>query len=256
MFKAPYVFSILIAIGLVSVAYGTYIEVKAGKDLGIVYLKTGTIDLAYEFNTHPNNGNEERAPQGNSLTLIVTDSNGTVLFRNSIDGVTGWYHATFFNAFDGYVHIWAKGHHSQVGMGDFELNQNTTITGGDAPPAGVVDSGTTTPGTGSSAGTPTTPPPPTAAATPRPPEIHAVIISGQSDPSKILRGNVHLVGGLIALGRQPGVPGTWDPGVTITPDAELVTGQKVPPITPNLFDVRITRYEISATLEAPSATGP
>jgi hypothetical protein len=80
-----------------------------------------------------------------------------------------------------------------------------------------------------------------------------VIISGQSDPTKILRGNVHLVGGLIALGRQPGTPGTWDPGVTITPDAELVTGQKVPPVTPNLFDVRITRYEISATLDAPSA---
>ena len=230
-----------------------YVQVKVGKDQGTVYLKAGTVDLAYEFNIYGDTDTNDLPDSGNGLTIFVADSIGDTLFRNTIPGGTGWYHATFNNPADGYVKFWGKGLFKGNTSVPYILHDDTTITGGDTPPA-ASDGGTAPAGAASSSDAPTNPPS-VPAATPRPPEIHAVIISGQSDPSKILRGNVHLVGGVIALGRQPGNPGTWDPGVTITPDAELVTGQKVPPITPNLFDVRITRYEISATLDAPSAAG-
>ena len=222
-----------------------------GKNKGSVYLKAGKIDLAYEFNDYGDVDTNDISYGGNGFTIFVNDSTGATLFRNEIWSASGWYHATFYNPADGFVSFWGKGVVKIDVSVPYILHDDTTITGGDTPPAGS-DGGTAPAGAASSSGAPTNPPS-VPAATPRPPEVHAVIISGQSDPTKILRGNVHLVGGLIALGRQPGTPGTWDPGVTITPDAELVSGQKVPPVTPNLFDVRITRYEISATLEPPSS---
>jgi hypothetical protein len=84
-------------------------------------------------------------------------------------------------------------------------------------------------------------------------EVHAVIISGLSDPAQIVRGNVNLVGGVIALGSGDqntlGFAGRWDPNLKITPDPELLNGDKIPPLTPNVFDVRIMHYEIQATIE-------
>jgi hypothetical protein len=237
---------------------GAYLQVLAGKNPLSVRLKAGWVDLTFGFNTHADSNGDDVEANGRSVTIIVQDLQGHWIFRQTPPSAFGWYHGRFYNPEDQVVSIWARGAFailpSQGGGIYRSLNANGTLVGGDA----VDSNGNNNPGVAENSPSATPPPttaPPAAVAPPRPPEIHAVIISGQSDPTKILRGNVHLVGGLIALGRQPGTPGTWDPGVTITPDSELITGQKVPPITPNLFDVRITRYEISATLDAPPAAG-
>jgi hypothetical protein len=108
-----------------------------------------------------------------------------------------------------------------------------------------------------SPGPPTTttpePVPPTTVSPPaRRAQIHAVIVSNLSDPSQVLSGNVNLTGGIVALGppTPSQKPGRWDPNVQITPDPDLLNGSKIPPIVPNVIDVRITHYEVSATIES------
>jgi hypothetical protein len=83
-------------------------------------------------------------------------------------------------------------------------------------------------------------------------QIHAVIVSNLSDPSQVLSGNVNLTGGIIALGppTPSQKPGRWDPNVQITPDPDLLNGSKIPPLVPNVIDVRITHYEVTATIES------
>ena len=117
-------------------------------------------------------------------------------------------------------------------------------------PGGPEEPGTFSPG------------PPTPAAEPVPPttgvpparraQIHAVIVSNLSDPSQVLSGNVNLTGGIIALGppTPSQKPGRWDPNVQITPDPDLLNGSKIPPLVPNVIDVRITHYEVTATIES------
>jgi hypothetical protein len=84
---------------------------------------------------------------------------------------------------------------------------------------------------------PGAPPPPAHRA-----QIHAVIVSNLSDPSQVLSGNVTLTGGIIALGppTESKKPGRWDPRVRIIPDPDLLNGSKIPPLVPNVIDVRIT----------------
>jgi hypothetical protein len=86
-------------------------------------------------------------------------------------------------------------------------------------------------------------------------KIHAVIISGLSDPAKVIASpNVMLTGGIVALGKNPisGNPSTWSPGLQIVPDYGLLTGEKIPPVTPNLVDVRIVRQEVTADFPSPN----
>jgi hypothetical protein len=86
--------------------------------------------------------------------------------------------------------------------------------------------------------------------------IHAVIISGLSDPAKVIASpNVTLTGGVIALGKNPTIPATpstWSPGLRIVPDYALLTGEKIPPVTPNILDVRIVRQEVTADFLSPN----
>jgi hypothetical protein len=86
--------------------------------------------------------------------------------------------------------------------------------------------------------------------------IHAVIISGLSDPAKVIASpNVTVSGGVIALGKNPtppAIPSTWSPGLRIVPDYALLTGEKVPPVTPNILDVRIVRQEVTADFPSPN----
>jgi hypothetical protein len=81
-----------------------------------------------------------------------------------------------------------------------------------------------------------------------------VIVSSLSDPSQVLTGNVNLTGGIVALGppdpTSPQIAGRWDPNVRITPDPELLNGDKIPPLVPNVIDVRIMHHEVSATMES------
>jgi hypothetical protein len=119
--------------------------------------------------------------------------------------------------------------------------------GGNPVPAGSEEAGTFSPA-------PPTPPPEPGPGVPsaRRAQIHAVIVSNLSDPSQVLSGNVNLTGGIIALGppTPSQKPGRWDPNVQITPDPDLLNGSKIPPLVPNVIDVRITHYEVTATIES------
>jgi len=125
--------------------------------------------------------------------------------------------------------------------------------GGNPVPAGPEAPGTFSPG-------PPTPPPEPGPGVPstRRAQIHAVIVSNLSDPSQVLSGNVNLTGGIIALGppTPSQKPGRWDPNVQITPDPDLLNGSKIPPLVPNVIDVRITHYEVTATIESQGSVSP
>jgi hypothetical protein len=102
------------------------------------------------------------------------------------------------------------------------------------------------------------PPPPPSAPGGAPANIHAVIVSGLSDPAKVIvSSNVTLTGGIVALGKNGAPPSTssaWSPGLKIIPDYALLTGEKIPPVTPNIIDVRIVRQEVSADFPSQSAS--
>jgi hypothetical protein len=88
--------------------------------------------------------------------------------------------------------------------------------------------------------------------------IHAVIISGVQSPWDAISkapgvGHVTLTGGLISLGRtpQPGEPiaGRKPPAfLKIIPDPKLLNGSIIPPIVPNVIDVRIVGYSVTAEM--------
>ena len=59
---------------------------------------------------------------------------------------------------------------------------------------------------------------------------------------------------MAALGKANAAGGTvsaWSPGLRIFPDYDLLTGTKIPPVTPNILDVRIVRQQVQA--DFPSA---
>ena len=149
------------------------------------------------------------------------------------------------------------------GVPDTAPLQNSIANSAGAEPVPGSPRVSRNPGNPGSRGSPGSPgrepnsaPPPPTAETPAKTraEIHAVIVSGLADPSQVLRGNVHLTGGIVALGSPdssaPQPPGRWDPNVKITPDPELLNGNKIPPLVPNVIDVRIMHHEVSATMES------
>ena len=99
-------------------------------------------------------------------------------------------------------------------------------------------------------------PPPPSAPGGAPSNIHAVIVSGLSDPAKVIVSpNVTLTGGIVALGKNGSSPSTssaWSPGLKIIPDYALLTGEKIPPVTPNIIDVRIVRQDVTADFPSPN----
>jgi hypothetical protein len=85
-------------------------------------------------------------------------------------------------------------------------------------------------------------------------EINAVIISAAQSPWDAIRRttgvrNVVVTGGIIALGKTPiagEVPGggpqpAW---LRLIPDLDLCSGKKIPPVVPNLIDIRIMNCPI------------
>jgi hypothetical protein len=84
-----------------------------------------------------------------------------------------------------------------------------------------------------------------------------VIISGLSDPTQVISSsNVTVTGGIVALGKDgsasPSSAGS--PGLRIVPDYALLTGEKIPPVTPNILDVRIVRHEVTAAFPVTEST--
>jgi hypothetical protein len=86
--------------------------------------------------------------------------------------------------------------------------------------------------------------------------IHAVIVSGAMTPWDAIGkvpgvGTVTVTGGIVALGTTPirGEPpggGPQPSWLRLVPDLNLLDGSVIPPVVPNVIDVRITRYSIEA----------
>jgi len=119
----------------------------------------------------------------------------------------------------------------------------TDPRGGEEPTAGLTVTGGVGAGPGGSV-------PPTEGALPEPVdvEIDAVIVSGANSPwGAVQRApgvrNVTVVGGIIALGKTP-LPGEPPPGspqpawLRVVPDLRLVDGSVIPPVVPNIIDIR------------------
>jgi hypothetical protein len=79
-------------------------------------------------------------------------------------------------------------------------------------------------------------------------EIDAVIVSGANSPwGAVQRApgvrNITVVGGIIALGKTP-LPGEPPPGspqpawLRVLPDLRLLNGSVIPPVVPNIIDIR------------------
>ena len=89
-----------------------------------------------------------------------------------------------------------------------------------------------------------------------PTKLNTVIISAFPNPEKILTGGreISLTGGIIALGTATGSrasgEASWPQNVKITPDQDLLNGTKIPPVTPNIVDVRIRHYSVEAKMNS------
>jgi hypothetical protein len=88
--------------------------------------------------------------------------------------------------------------------------------------------------------------------------IHAVIVSSVRSPWNAISKapgvrNITLTGGLIALGTPPR-PGETAPSgsppsfLRVIPDPQLLSGSIIPPVIPNVIDVRIEGYSVTSEM--------
>jgi hypothetical protein len=237
-----------------SSAYASDLYVVVGTNVSPVYLKAGEIRLTYRY--YLQTVDSDHANGYHDLSIKILDANGGKLFgKTDISalgtGLGSVFYTKFYNPSDQWVRIYGRGGEGMIikSAGAFyNLAPDGYVLGGDTPPASP---------TAPPASPPSSAPTPPTVNNPSPPraQIHAVIVSRLADPSQVLTGSVNLTGGIIALGspdsNTPQKAGRWDPNVTVTPDPELLNGDKIPPLVPNVIDVRIMHHEVSATIESP-----
>lgn len=254
------------------------IYVNAFSTPATAYLEAGTVTVHAKVNIYISyddqgaassltHGGVETSFSGSDSSLISAQKWGDGAFESALTGgpvlISGHFVAgetdvwadsfTFYNPVSQYVTISTSGgwaysaggeNHIFAPHGNFEFTfkiapGNSTIIGGDNPPVPTP--------------TPIAAPPPTKSN-----NIHAIIISGRSDPAKIVTSqNVTLTGGIVALGKDPvppAAPNPWSTGLHIVPDEALLTGAKIPPLTPNIIDVRIVKHEVVGDFVAPGAS--
>jgi hypothetical protein len=242
----------------------TTINVDARPNASEVFLNQGVITVNYTIPlVFVDGGTDGSGPSGSGNTLRITVSAGdTELAVEPVENprisqtpgqfTINYGTFSFYNPTSQYLRISGSGAYV---LAEKELfisiyptfrewgvpNGETTIVGGNTYSTG-------------SQGTLGGGPPPVAPTAPT--NIHAVIISGLSDPTKIIASpNVTLTGGIVALGKDtspPQNPSSWSPGLRIVPDYGLLTGEKIPPVTPNILDVRIVRQEVTADFPSPN----
>jgi hypothetical protein len=242
------------------------LNVVAQPDAAEVFVAAGSITVNYKIPlTYLGAQTDGGGPinEGSGLKVIVMAANQPLAEReinyplSAASGPSGSAPVigtfTFYNPIPQTVSISGSGTYTyilhQTVRGLYQsfrewmvLPGQTTISGGETPPS---LSQTVVSGQSSRGSTPSLHS-----------AIHAVIISGLSDPAKVIASpNVTLTGGVIALGKNPmppATPSTWSPGLRILPDYALLTGEKIPPITPNILDVRIVRQELTADFPSPN----
>ncbi|MBV8098094.1 MAG: hypothetical protein JOZ31_02940 [Verrucomicrobia bacterium] len=220
-----------------------------------IYVEAGTVTI--NFSALLAYGGIRMPWNGEAANVIVYNTSGdslaTLQISNAVDiwnahggsGTVTWNNPVAqYIQISGLIYFDGDVGHSPFYW--FYLPGGTSVaSGGDTPPGG--GNGITTQNPTSPASPPVTPIVSTS--------IHAVIISGLSDPAKVIASpNVTLTGGIVALGKagdSSSLPSSWRPGVRIVPDYDLLTGTKIPPVTPNIIDVRIVRQQARA--DFPSA---
>jgi hypothetical protein len=88
--------------------------------------------------------------------------------------------------------------------------------------------------------------------------VHAVIVSGVQSPWNAISKapgvrNITLTGGLIALGKasRPGETAPSGPPpsfLKVIPNPQLLNGSIIPPVVPNVIDVRIEGYSVTSEM--------
>jgi hypothetical protein len=244
----------------------TTISVEARPNSSEVFLDRGTITVNYTFPLISAGASTDASGQTSSQNTlrILVSAGGVELAAQPIENPTvtqgdgsstsnsGTF--SFYNPSSQFVRISGWGVYIREIPWRFPsvyaafqewtvLNGQTTIVGGDTP---LGPSQASPPG--QNPGSPSL-------VAPRS-NIHAVIISGLSDPAKVITSpNVMVTGGIVALGKNaspPSTPSAWSPGLRIIPDYPLLTGEKIPPVTPNILDVRIVRQEVTADFSSPN----
>jgi len=239
----------------------TTISVDARPDPGQVFVNEGTITVNYSITlTFAGTSTDGGGPAdtGDSLRVSVS-AGGTNLIVRPVESFTvaqgtsavSYGTFSFDNPVSQFLEISGSGGYVREVRSPIQnvyplfqqwtiLNGPTTIVGGNTPPI-----------------SPKIPPPSESSQSSDRAvrsNIHAVIVSGLSDPAKVIAStNVTLIGGIVALGRTASsLPSSWSEGLQIVPDYALLTGEKIPPITPNILDVRIVRQEVTADFPSPN----
>lgn len=85
--------------------------------------------------------------------------------------------------------------------------------------------------------------------------INALLVSGANNPSDVIDATrslpAEIRGGIIALGVTP-LPGSGTRVAKLLPDPAFLSGEKIPPLVPWLFDIRETYYRIQAVETLPN----
>jgi hypothetical protein len=262
---------ILNLVFLATVAYSNEtISVDARPNTGEIFLNPGTITVNYSLPViFAGSGTDGGGPGGvpdpgvitnHGLQILVTAGDETlanyqVNYPSVAQDATVLNDGTFsfYNPIAQLVTISGSGTYVRNLKNEeniYQQFQEWTVENGQTAFVGGTTSG----------GTSAVAPPLRTTGLNRPPlgrsNIHAIIISALSDPAKVIASpDVTLTGGIIALGKNPtppATPSTWSPGLQIVPDYALLTGEKIPPVTPNVIDVRIVRQEVTADFPSPN----